>query len=143
MGSLIAILMASEVAHFYFLDGDESGLIRAQRYTKDFDLKGLTTKEFSNQAHSSLEDLIPRKTYLQAVKSAYSLSELTIDENSTMITQQVSKFLKDKGLGRNDKVKITEKLLPLLSGISEEICNTFEPIFTRINEIKKNGIGVL
>ena len=137
MGSLISILMASEVAHFYFLDGDESGLIRAQRYTKDFDLKGLTTKEFSNQAHSSLEDLIPRKTYLQAVKSAYSLSELTIDENSTMITQQVSKFLEDKGLGRNDKVKITEKLLPLLSDISEEICNTFEPIFTRINEIKK------
>ena len=137
MGSLISILMASEVAHFYFLDGDESGLIRARRYTNDFDLKGLTTKEFSNQAHSSLEDLIPRKTYLQAVKSAYSLSELTIDENSTMITQQVSKFLEDKGLGRNDKVKITEKLLPLLSGISEEICNTFEPIFTRINEIKK------
>ena len=137
MGSLISILMASEVAHFYFLDGDESGLIRAQRYTNDFDLKGLTTKEFSNQAHSSLEDLIPRKTYLQAVKSAYSLSELTIDENSTMITQQVSKFLEDKGLGRNDKVKITEKLLPLLSDISEEICNTFEPIFTRINEIKK------
>ena len=137
MGSLISILMASEVAHFYFLDGDESGLIRARRYTNDFDLKGLTTKEFSNQAHSSLEDLIPRKTYLQAVKSAYSLSELTIDENSTMITQQVSKFLEDKGLGRNDKVKITEKLLPLLSDISEEICNTFEPIFTRINEIKK------
>ena len=137
MGSLISILMASEVAHFYFLDGDESGLIRAQRYTKDFDLKGLTTKEFSNQDHSSLEDLIPRKTYLQAVKSAYSLSELTIDENSTMITQQVSKFLEDKGLGRNDKVKITEKLLPLLSDISEEICNTFEPIFTRINKIKK------
>ena len=136
-GSLISILIASEVAHFYFLDGDESGLIRAQRYIKDFDLKGLTTKEFSNQSHSSLEDLIPRKTYLQAVKSAYSLSELTIDENSTMITQQVSKFLEDKGLGRNDKVKITEKLLPLLSGVSKEICNTFEPIFIRINAIKK------
>ena len=136
-GSLISILMASEVAQFYFLDGDESGLSREQRYIRDFELKGLTTKEFSRQDHSSLEDLIPRQTYLKAVAPAYDLSEITLDESDAMITQQVNEFLKNKDLDRGDKIKITKELLPLLDGISEDICNIFEPIFTRINEIKK------
>lgn len=47
MSALISILMTSDVTQFYFLDGDESGLSRAQRYAKDFNLCGLTTKDFS------------------------------------------------------------------------------------------------
>lgn len=137
MGSLISILTTSDVTQFYFLDGDESGLSRAQRYTKDFGLNGLTTKDFSKSNSSSLEDLIPKETYLLAVKLAYNLSEISLDENGTMITHQVDNFLKTKGLDKIDKLKITKELLPLLKDISKDICNIFEPVFTKINETKK------
>ncbi len=140
MSALISILKTSDVSQFYFLDGDKPGLSRAKHYTKDFDLTGLTTKNFSKLDHSSLEDLIPKYVYLNAVKSAYTLSEVTLNETDStdkMITHQVDEYLKTKELGKIDKLKITEQLLPLLDGISKEICDTFVPIFLKINEIKK------
>ncbi len=103
-------------------------------------MTGLTTKNFSKLDHSSLEDLIPKYVYLNAVKSAYTLSEVTLNETDStdkMITHQVDEYLKTKELGKIDKLKITEQLLPLLDGISKEICDTFVPIFLKINEIKK------
>jgi len=103
-------------------------------------LTGLTTKKFSKLDYSSLEDLIPSDVYLKAVKSTYGLSEVTLNETDPtdkMITHQVDEYLKTKGLGKIDKLKITEQLLPLFDDISKEICNIFVPIFLEINEIKK------
>ena len=135
MGSLISILMASQVAQFYFLDGDQSGRDSAKRYKKNFNLSGFTTKDFSGLDNSSLEDLIPREAYLIAVKSAYNLSDINLEENGVMVTQQVDTYLKDKNFDGIDKLKITKKLLPLLHDHPENICNTFEPIFKKINDM--------
>ena len=135
MSSLISILMASDVTQFYFLDGDKPGLSRAQHYTTKFGLKGLTTKDFTKLDDSSLEDLIPRETYLEAVKSAYGLSEINLEANGTMVTRQVDEYLKSHNLERLDKLRVTKELLPLLHGTSQEVCNIFEPIFKKINEM--------
>ena len=135
MGSLISILMASHVTQFYFLDGDQPGCARAKRYKEDFGLNGITTKDFSELDNSSLEDLIPREVYLMAVKSAHNLSDINLEENGSMVTQQVDKYLKSKDLDGIDKLKITKELLPLLHNHSEDICNIFEPIFKKINKM--------
>ena len=139
MSALISILKSSNISQFYFLDGDESGLNRAKRYSEDFALTGLTNKEFSNLEHSSLEDLIPMTTYLNAVRSAYGLSEIKLDENAKnqMITHQIKTFLEKNGYGNIDKLKITKELLPLLDDVQKEVCDTFVPIFSKINEIKR------
>ena len=138
MSSLISILAASDVAQFYFLDGDQSGKNRAQRYTTDFELQGLTTKDSTELPDSSIEDLIPRETYLKAVKLSYNLSDIALEENGMMITRQVKKFLQSKDMESIDKQKITKKLVPLLKDNPNEILETFEPIFKKINEIKNN-----
>jgi len=138
MSALISILKTSDVAQFYFLDGDNSGISRAEHYTKDFGLIGLTTKDFSKSRFSSLEDIIPKNIYLKSVQSAYDLSEINLDESNDMITNQIDNFLKYKELGKIDKLKITKKLLPLLNDNSNEICSIFEPIFTKINETKNS-----
>lgn len=139
MSALISILESSDVTQFYFLDGDTSGLNRAQHYTKDFGLRGLTTKNFTKLDYSSIEDLIPKETYLQAVQLTYGLAKINLGENNLnkiMITQQIDNFLKNEGLGKIDKLKITKELLPLLDNISNDVCDIFEPIFKKINEIK-------
>ena len=140
MGSLISILTASHVAQFYFLDGDKSGCAMAERYKKDFDLNGFTTKDFTKLDNSSLEDLIPRKIYLTAVKSAYNLPDINLEENGSMVTQEVDKYLK-KNFNGIDKLKITKELLPLLRDCPKDICDTFEPVFKKINEIAASCKG--
>ena len=133
---LVALLRAYKAKIILFQDGDNSGKNRARDIKKNYHIPYSLTSDFCSINNSSIEDLFPRGFYLDAVKSAYSDIELTLENitpNESIIKSLKSIF--ESNAIQLDKLKIANHLIKQLDNAPEIVITTFEKIFTKINEL--------
>jgi len=92
---IVSILKTNKLNIIYFLDGDEPGLKNEKRCKNKFNLKGITTKDYSKKEQSTLEDLFPTERYLDAVYNVYEIKSKDgfVPNENKPITAQVKSLV--------------------------------------------------
>lgn len=145
---LAAMLMGHEVELAVLLDGDEPGRREGKKITQElFNNDASRTffiGDFAGRPNAELEDLLPEKMYLDAVKAAYK--DVTFDftpEEKAMpaVVDRIDALLKRKGVGRFEKWRpaqiIRDQILAAPGQLPKETLDTAEKLLSALNSAFK------
>ena len=137
------MLVGHEIKIGVLLDGDQPG-IQKQKDLDRLRLNAILVSSFSNKKTAEIEDLFPEDLYLDAVKEAYSIDDVTFIEDEKKIesiTERVEALFARKKYGKFEKWKpanlLVDWILQDSDKIPNETCKAFESMIVKINEILK------
>ena len=133
---LISLLRAEDVKIILFQDGDEAGVSRSKQLHHDYDIPYCVTSNFINQKESSIEDLFPKKFFVEIIQKIYpdyNIKEELIGSDQ-MITNFMDNLCKEKSYPSIDKLKIAIEIKKNIDDIPIETLDIFEKIFKKINK---------
>jgi predicted ATP-dependent endonuclease of OLD family len=136
---LAAMLTGQGVEIRVLLDGDDPGIQKGKEIKNKLLIESFFVSSYSGGKGTDIEDLFPEDIYADAVKQAYKLKDLPLDE-STTATSVVSKVeiaLKKVGINTLEKWKpvliLTDWIRVAPDKIPETTISAFYSIFKDVN----------
>ncbi|BBM69722.1 AAA family ATPase [Rhodothermus marinus] len=126
---LASMLIGHDVEVVALLDGDEPGRKEGKKLTENL-FAGETGRclfigDFlPEKPYAELEDIFPEEVYLEAVREAYNIDQLTFDEDietTDGVVNKVKALFEYKGLGRFEKWRPAAVLRDWIMDGSEKI----------------------
>jgi len=141
---LAAMLRGQDIEIRVLLDGDDPGIQKGKEIKERLLIESFFVNSYSNGKGTDIEDLFPQDVYVDAVKQAYSLSDLVLneDDSSTSIVSKIEVALKKDGVNSLEKWKpvlvLTEWMRTAPEKFPDNTITSFESLFKDINKSWSN-----